>query len=283
MNFSNTSSATIDFDKQVPYLSFPVLEEIPFLRHGFSTKLGGVSEGIFESMNLGAEALIYKDEPEHVSENYKRISESIGIDPKSIVMSQQVHKDNILVVNQEDCGKGFDRQRDFSEIDGLVTNTPGVTLVTKYADCVPLYFVDPKHKVIGLSHSGWRGTVLQIGRKTIETMGRNFKSAPDDIIAVIGPSICSDCYEVGGDLIDEFHKAYPEHFDEIITESADGTYRCDLWRACEITMLQAGMKQENIHISGVCTSCHDDLLFSHRKTGGKRGSLAAFLAIADEQ
>lgn len=280
MTFKNSSTAFINQNREVPFLTFPVLSDISFLQHGFSTRLGGISTGIFASMNLGADSSTYVDDPANIQENYRRISESIGIDPNSIVISKQVHKTNIRLVDEKDCGKGLYKPRDYDEIDGLITNTPGVTLVTKYADCVPLFFVDPIKKAIGLTHSGWRGTVKKIGKITVQEMQIKFGCNPKAIIAVIGPSICSDCYEVGAEVAGEFLHAFEISGDnDIIRKNENGKYQCNLWAANHAVLSEAGLSPEHIHISGVCTSCNSELLFSHRKTNGKRGSLAAFLAI----
>lgn len=282
MTFINSTSARIDFSAETPLISFPVLSEFPFIRHGFSTKLGGVSEGIFATMNLGNELSRYADEPANIEENYRRIAKSIGIDVNSIVVSQQTHKTNIRVVDEKDRGKGLFHPRDYTDIDGLITDRPDITLVTKYADCVPLYFVDPVQKVIGLSHAGWRGTVSRIGKITVEALNKNFGSNPENIIAVIGPSICRECYEIGGDVADEFKKAFPDYREnKILTDKDNGKYLCDLWTANRTVLTEAGLNPDHIHISGVCTSCNSDLLFSHRRTEGKRGSLAAFLAMTN--
>jgi len=282
MKFENSSSAQIDFTKEVPYLTFPVLSEIPFLKHGFSTRLGGVSSGIFSSMNLGNNAAPVKDEASHVKENYKRISSSIGVNFSSLTLTDQVHKTNIRLITKEDCGKGISRPSDYEKIDGFITNVPNITLVTKYADCVPLFFVDPKKKAIGLTHSGWRGTVMKIGKITVNAMKDHFGSVPEDIIAVIGPSICSDCFEIGEEVADEFKKTFPDNWESDILIAKDHKkYQCDLWTANRIVLLEAGLKPENIHCSNVCTACNTDLFFSHRKTMGNRGSLAAFLAISE--
>jgi YfiH family protein len=282
MTFENSSTAHIDINLEVPYITFPVLSEFSFLRHGFSTRLGGVSEGIFSSMNLGSEFSPYIDAPANILENYRRIADSIGFEVETVVVSHQVHKTNIRVVDEKDCKKGLLVPRDYEEIDGLITNKPNITLVTKYADCVPLYFVDPVKKAIGLTHSGWRGTVNKIGKITVEEMQQNFDSNPKDIIAVIGPSICSDCYEVGEEVADGMKAAFPKEWDNnILTLIRDGKYLCNLWAACRYGLLEAGLSPEHIHTSNVCTSCNSDLLFSHRKTQGKRGSLAAFLTMKE--
>lgn len=284
MTFENSNTAQIDLNREVPYLTFPVLSKIPFLRHGFSTKLGGVSKDMFATMNLGSETSLYQDDPANIEENYRRIADSIGFDVNNVVVSMQVHKTNIKVVDENDCGKGLFKPRDYDEIDGLITNRPNITLVTKYADCVPLYFVDPVNKAIGLSHSGWRGTVQKIGRITVEAMQKQFNSRLDDIVAVIGPSICMNCYEVGEETALEFLRAFPDNAeDSILKVMGNGKYLCNLWEANRVVLSEAGLEPRNIHISGVCTSCHSDLLFSHRKTQGKRGSLAAFLTLINEK
>jgi uncharacterized protein, YfiH family len=282
MKFENSDSSQIDFNMEVPHISFPVLIQIPFVRHGFSTRLGGVSEGFFSSMNFGVDTSPYQDDPENIKENYKRIAKSIGVDPNSFVVSKQVHKTHIRVVEEKDLGKGVTVPADYSEIDGLITNKPGITLVTKYADCVPLYFVDPKKKAIGLSHSGWRGTVKKIGKITVEEMQKAYGSNPEDIFTVIGPSICKDCYEIGAEVAEEFLMAFPDAYEKGILKNKDnGKFQCDLWAANREVMLEAGLKGDNIHISNVCTCCNSDWLFSHRITGFQRGSLAAFLAITE--
>ena len=289
MKFENNLKAQIDLNSKVPYITFPVLSQIPFIQHGFSTRLGGVSCGIYSTMNLNSDSSLDQDDEKNIMENFRRISYEIGVDLESIVVSKQVHKTNVRLVDENDRGKGLLRPRDYDEVDGLITNSPQVTLVTKYADCVPLFFVDPKKKAIGLTHSGWRGTVKKIGKITVEKMQEHFDSNPEDIISVIGPSICSACYEVGEEVAVEFLNAFPKDGnnkiiqnnknDKIIQNNKNGKYQCDLWAANQAVLEEAGLLPENIHISGVCTSCNSDLLFSHRKTGGKRGSLAAFLAI----
>jgi polyphenol oxidase len=283
MVFKNSDTARLDLTMEVPFITFPELSKIPFLKHGFSTRLGGVSEGMFATMNFGSETSSYADSSANIEENYRRMAASIGFDVTKLVVSLQVHKTNIRVVDEKDYGKGLFVQRDYDEIDGLITNKPGITLVTKYADCVPLYLVDPVKKAIGLSHSGWRGTVLKIGKVTVEEMKKNFGSDPADLIAVIGPSICSNCYEISEEVAEEFRNSFSEcEKHDILTSRGNGKYLCNLWSANREVFLEAGLSPNNIHVSEVCTSCNSDLLFSHRKTQGKRGNLAAFLTIAEE-
>ena len=261
----------------VTYLSYPRLERESAIVHGFSTRLGGVSEGCLGSMNL---SFSRGDNPENVLENYRRISRAIGFPVESIVTSDQTHTTNVRQVGKEDCGCGVLTPRTFHDIDGLITNEPGVTLATFYADCVPLYFYDPTHKAIGLAHSGWRGTVGKIGKKTVERMEETYGSNPADIRAVIGPSICQDCYEVSVDVIDEFRQAFSEEsWPELFYEKADGKYQLNLWKANELIFREASILPEHIAVTDLCTCCNPTLLFSHRASHGKRGNLGAFLML----
>ena len=255
----------------VPYLSYPVLENLGIVNHGFSTRLGGVSKGNCASMNISTTR---GDDPAAIKENARRIAQAIGVEPESMVYTHQTHTVNVAVVREGDQGKRF------METDGMVTNVPGICLVTFYADCVPLYFVDPVKKAIGLSHSGWRGTVHRMGKATVEKMQETYGSDPADIIAAIGPSICQDCYEVSEDVIGEFRKEFEEEvLPELFYEKGKGKYQLNLWRANEEVLLDAGVLKEHIAVTNLCTHCNPEILFSHRTTGNKRGNLSAFLAL----
>ena len=261
----------------VVYYTFPAFDALPFVRHGFSTRLGGVSEGDYSSMNV---SFTRGDREEAVRENYRRLGEAIGFDCESLVCSDQTHTTNVRVMTEEDRGKGFARPKDYRDVDGMITNVPGLTLATFYADCVPLYFVDPVKRAIGLSHSGWRGTVGKIGKKTVERMEETYGSNPADIRAVIGPSICQDCYEVSVDVIDEFRQAFSEEsWPELFYEKADGKYQLNLWKANELIFREASILPEHIAVTDLCTCCNPTLLFSHRASHGKRGNLGAFLML----
>ena len=263
--------------KDVIYLTYPALEETHTVVHGFSTRLGGVSQGIYSSMNL---SFTRGDEEKAVKENYRRIAEAIGFSYDSIVCSDQTHTTNVLRVGQKDCGNGITHPRPYTDVDGLITDEPGVTLATFYADCVPLYLVDPVRKAIGLSHSGWRGTVGKIGKVTVEAMVKEFGCKPENMIAAIGPSICMDCYEVSEDVANEFRNAYREEIWSRLMESkGNGKYQLNLWEACRENFLEASILPEHIHMPQICTCCNPEFLFSHRASKGKRGNLAAFLAL----
>lgn len=263
----------------VVYLSYSALADIPWLVDGFSTRIGGVSDGIWSSMNLNFNA---GDDPERVVENFYRFGNAIGVKPEKMVYSHQTHTTNVRVVDEGNLGMGILRERDYRDIDGIVTNVPGVCLVTSYADCVPLYFVDPVHRAIGLSHSGWRGTVGNIAARTIERMTEAYGTKPGDLIACIGPSICQDCYEVSEDVALQFEDAYaPTEHEQILKKKEDGKYLLNLWNACRLNLLHAGVLEERIFMPDVCTCCNPDILFSHRASKGKRGGLCAFLGIRE--
>lgn len=262
---------------EVLYLSYPMLENTGLIKHGFSTRVGGVSEGIFSSMNLGFSR---GDREEAVRENFRRMAEAIGVEADSLVFAAQTHTTNVRQVTEADKGKGILCPVDYKDVDGLITNEKGICLTTFYADCVPLFFVDPVHKAIGLSHSGWRGTVGKMGQETLRSMKAAYGTEAGDVIAAIGPSICQDCYEVSEDVIDRFREAFAkENWDRIFYRKENGKYQLDLWKANEIVLLEAGVKKEHLAVTNVCTNCNSDVLFSHRATKGERGSLAAFLAL----
>lgn len=270
----------INIKNQVPYLTYPALEKTGAVVHGFSTRLGGVSEGVCSSMNL---SFTRGDAPEAVHENYHRIADAIGFPYESIVCSDQTHTTNVLHVTAADRGNGITRERQYTDVDGLITNEPGVTLATFYADCVPLFLVDPVKNAIGLSHSGWRGTVGNIGGRTVEKMTEKFGSDPKDIVVAIGPSICMDCYEVSEDVATEFKNAYaPALWDKILLDKGNGKYQLNLWEACRENFLGAGILPEHISMPEICTCCNPEFLFSHRASKGKRGNLAAFLMLKDQ-
>lgn len=260
------------------YLSFSSYEALPYIRHMFTTREGGVSKDIYESLNL---SFTRGDDETAVLENYRRVAQALGTSIDHIVTSDQTHTTNVRPVGKEDLGKGITRPRDYKDVDGMITDQPGVLLATFYADCVPLYFVDPVHKAIGLSHSGWRGTVGRMGQATVEAMERSFGSQPKDLLCAIGPSICQDCYEVSRDVAEAFIFAFPTHEKEILQAGALGKYQLDLWKANEIVLTEAGVLKEHIDLAGLCTCCNSSLLFSHRASKGKRGNLGAFLMLTE--
>lgn len=258
----------------VHYLTYNKLSDIDFINHAFSTRLGGVSEGIFESMNLSFE----HDDFDCVTENYKRFCKAAKFDFDTLVASSQDHHTFVRVCTKNECGIGIYRLKDIESVDALVTNEQGVTLVTYYADCTPLFFVDVKRKAIGLAHAGWRGTVGKIGEQVIRTMRVNFGTDPADVVCAIGPAISKCCYEVDKPCADNF---YALNLDDskFIFPKADQKFMVDLLECNRQILLSSGVKAENITLSDLCTKCNSDLLWSHRATAGKRGTMSAFMTI----
>ncbi len=261
----------------VTFLTFPALTETGMVRHAFSTRMGGVSEGPYATMNF---SYTRGDDPKAVDENYTRMAHALGVDRDKMTLTWQTHTTNVRRVSPEDVGKGVARERDYRDVDGLITDMPGVTLVTFFADCVPLYFVDTKNRAIGLSHSGWRGTANRMGRVTLEAMRREFGTDPKDVVAAIGPSICRDCYEVGPEVIEEFEKTFaPAQYERLFYRKPNGKFQLDLWEANRIILEEAGVPKERISVTDICTHCNPDLLFSHRTCADRRGNLCAFLCL----
>ena len=264
--------------EEVEYLTFPLLEQTGLVRHLFSTRIGGVSEGIYSSMNL---SYTRGDRKEAVDENFRRIAGVLGCGVEDIVCSDQTHTTNLRVVSHEDGGKGIVMPKDYRDVDGLLTDEPGLVLATFYADCVPLYFVDMKNRAVALAHSGWRGTVTRMGRCVIEKMQEVYHTKAEDIVAAIGPSICQDCYEVSEDVAEAFLAEFckPGQGQEILISKGNGKYQLDLWRANEIILTEAGVPREQIQVTDLCTCHNSEYLFSHRASQGKRGNLGAFIGL----
>lgn len=280
LHYKNQEQIFREIETDTPYLEYPLFQNTGIVRHGFSTRLGGVSEGCYSSLNL---SFTRGDREEAVRENFRRMGNALGVRCEDMVFTQQTHTTNVRVVTDQDRGMGIVRPRSYADVDGLVTNVPGICLVTFFADCVPLYFLDPVKKVISLSHSGWRGTVGKIGRRTVELMQEQYGCSPADILAAVGPSICQDCYEVSEDVIVQFREHFAEKdWPELFYKKENGKYQLDLWKANELVFLEAGIHKEHIAVTNLCTHCNSDILYSHRTTGDKRGNLCAFLALKEE-
>lgn len=277
MNFQS-KTMTLNNADTVPYLTYNSLSEIKLINHAFSTRLGGVSEGEFTSMNM---AFNRGDNPENVTENYKRICKSAGFDFDSLTASAQDHNTFVRAVTSENKGVGIYKPRDLQSVDALVTNEKGVTLVTYYADCTPLFFVDIKQKAIALAHAGWRGTVGRIGEKVVKKMTELYGTNPADIVAAIGPAISVCCYEVDKPCADNFYALSDLDSSRFVFPKDNGKYMIDLLETNKQILIAAGVKNENITISDICTNCNSELLWSHRATKGKRGTMSAFMCIVD--
>lgn len=283
----------------LPYLAFPLLEDLPFIRHMFTTRAGGVSEGVCATLNL---SFSRGDKEEAVRENFRRVAEELGAKEERFVFTDQTHTTNVRIVTEEDAGKGLTRPKDYRDADGLVTNIPGIVLSVFTADCVPVFLADPVRRAIGLVHSGWRGTAGRIAEKALGIMREQYGTDPADVICAVAPSICQDCYEISRDVAEIFGEAFAGREDEILTsllqQGADDPvtnylasagcssgqpedkFHLDLWQANRIVLEEAGVLPSHIAVTDICTCCNPELLFSHRASHGKRGNLGAFMMIA---
>ncbi len=273
----NINSKTMTLNgTDVPYLTYNRLSEIPFIRHAFSTRLGGISQDEFTSMNL---SFGRGDPEENVTENYKRFCKAVGFEYKSLVASAQIHETLVRKVTAKDRGVGIYKPKDMPSVDALITNDPEVTLVTYYADCTPVFFVDVKNKAIGLAHAGWRGTVGNIVCEVLKSMKEEFGTNPEDLLCAIGPVIGVCCYEVSADCADEFRKLFDNDSKVINPTDKPDKFMIDLALANSLLLQRAGVNSDNIVISDLCTKCNSDLLWSHRATNGKRGTMSAFMCL----
>jgi YfiH family protein len=261
----------------IPFLSFRPLEDSGLVHHGFSVREGGVSTGPYASMNL---SFTMGDSKENVLENYNRMALALDVERAQMTSVWQAHTNHIKVIEATDIGKGITRPKEPEEIDGMVTNMKGVTLVTLHADCLPLYFLDPVNQAIGLTHSGWRGTAQAIGIKTLEAMGKAFGSRREDLLVCIGPGIGRTAFEVGPEVVEAFVELLGEkRAGDVLMPLQLGTSMLDLTLANEMLFLEAGIRRECLFTADLCTFSRPDLFFSHRRDGNVRGSMAAFLSL----
>lgn len=266
---------------ETPYFTISSWEDlVPNLSVGFSTKIGGTSVDKYKSMNL---ALHVNDSEESVVNNRKILSKKIDFSFDAWTCAEQVHCCNIEVVNNSNRGRGRLEQKDaISRTDGLVTDLSDILLTSYYADCVPLYFIDPKQKVIGLAHAGWKGTLFSIGSKMIELYVSNFDSKREDIRVAIGPSIGQCCYEVNSEIIDRFTETLGTLPVDSVINKKQGSYNIDLKSINYQIIKSAGITPENIELSSWCTSCNSDLFFSYRRDKGITGRMASWIGFKEE-
>ena len=270
-----SSVMDLNIKNALGYLTFRELEDISFIRHCFSTRMGGVSSGEFTSLNM---SFGRGDPDENVTENYRRLCEAVGIPFESLTASSQDHHTFVRRVTKNDRGVGIYRPKDMQSVDGLITNETGVALVTYFADCTPLMFVDKKNRAIGSAHAGWRGTVGCIGDKTIVKMTEEFGTDPADLTVTIGPAIGKCCYEVDDPVASKV-EALGLDTGKLLFPKGGGKYMLDLLETNRQIIIRAGVPEENIIKSDVCTRCSNDLIWSHRATGGKRGGMCGMISM----
>ncbi|MBQ8164538.1 MAG: peptidoglycan editing factor PgeF [Clostridia bacterium] len=267
----------------VELLKFDALSEKKNIVHCFTTRAGGVSGGGCESLNMSFKR---EENRKNVSENIKRVAEAAGVDFDSVTMVPQVHGGKVRVVTEEDRGKGVSRESFDEGYDAMVTNIKGVTLATIHGDCIPVFLYDEKACCIGMIHSGWRSTHARISRNAVVAMVENYGSKPEDIIAVIGPGICQNCFEASDDVYEAFAEEFGKEFTDDLSVCRPDLTRKGKWYISlpgivYKTLIAAGVLPGNIIRSGVCTCCEEnrDKYFSHRREHGKTGAMSGFIML----
>lgn len=250
------------------YLVFEHLNQAG-LKHGVSSRHGGVSPKPFDSLNLGAKTA---DRDENVAENRRLFCEAVNVEANRLVTGGQVHGSDIAIVTEKDA------MTRIPHVDALVTNCLGLPLMLVYADCVPLLFYDPRRKVVAVSHAGWKGTFLGIAGKTILAMQRHFGSDPADCLAAIGPSIGPDDYEVDTPVMEQILSAWNEA-GSFSTATVPGRWQLDLWKWNTVQLQAAGVPNPNIVCSNISTRSHSSDFFSHRASGGVTGRFGALISL----
>lgn len=264
---------------KLTFLLSPNLSQTTRLIHATSTRNGGVSSGNYKSLNLSFHV---GDEQENVIRNYRILSRALDFNLRSLTTCQQIHHNTVALVDKshfkKDC---FLPQNAIPETDALVTDVPGITLMTRYADCVPLFFYDPKTNTIAIAHAGWKGTLAHIARKTVEVLVNEYHCKPEHILSAIGPSIGPCCYQIGSTMADEAVKELSGQ--ECLKEASDGSIYFNLWKANEKQLKDTGIKDDHLHCAGLCTSCNVDLFFSYRKEERVTGRFGALIGLREER
>jgi len=258
------------------YLTVPSFDETGLVKHGFSTRIGGISTDDLGPLNL---SFTRGDVHHNVRVNYELFCKGLGIDYRDLVFSDQTHTANCMAVTKRHCGMGFSRKQTYSDIDALMTNKRGVPLVTLFADCVPVLLLDIKTPAISAVHAGWRGTVGEIAKIAVKNMTSEYGTDPKNILAAIMPSIGKCCFEVGGEVAEEFEKVFVDKLTPFVERVNNGKSYIDMQGINRVQLINAGVLAENITVTDLCTKCNSDVFHSHRAAGDKRGSLAAIIEL----
>lgn len=260
-------------DKDFKYITFPSFEKYNDITHGFTTRYGGVSNGPFESMNIGFST---GDSDENVTRNIEIMAEKFNIKTDDIVATNQTHTNTIKYINEEYKGMVFE-ESPFTDVDGIYTDRKNIALMSFHADCTPIFYYDPVKKVVALAHAGWKGTLLNITGKMVRTFVNDFNSDPSHIQTAIGPSLDMNCFEVDKDVADMFLTENKDF--EQFMKIKGPKFHFNLWEINKYLLMKEGIKEDNIEVSGLCTKCNNDMFFSHRGQGGKRGLLAGVIMM----
>ena len=252
------------------------LLDSPAISHGFSTRLGGVSPAPWDSLNLDDRR---GDDLANVQENFRRLCAALHTDAQRVVLSRQIHRDDVRLVTAADAGKGLWIPQDYDSADALVTDVPGLSLIVFSADCNVLLLHDPVRRVVGAAHAGWRGTAAGIAATTVQTMCTAYGCRPADIRAAVGPAIGQCCFETDGDVPDALHAALGPAADPYMTWNGQ-KWHIDLKAVNALWLQKAGVR--HIDLCGDCTYCRPDLYWSHRRMALRRGEQAALISLRED-
>lgn len=251
----------------VSFYTFDSLNHTHEIIHAISTRHGGVSPAPFDTLNLSRNV---GDELPNVDANLKRLHDTLLIDATKTVDASQAQADALALVDERHCGMRI------KNVDALLTNTPNLPLLLRFADCVPIFLYDPAHRAIGVIHAGWRGTVLKIVTRAAQSMFDSFGTRPRDLIACIAPSIGPCCYRIGDEVMARVRAAFA-NADELLIQQASGGIHFDLWQANAQQLRALGVEQ--IEMANLCTAHRTDDFFSWRAEQAKTGRFGAVIAL----
>lgn len=254
------------------FVRFPHFDGIDFQIHGITTRKGGVSQGALATLNMGRRGV---DMEAHLAENHRRVAEALGVSPGSFVFSAQVHGTAVRQVTRENC------REPLADTDALMTNVPGITLATVYADCMPILLLDPVNRAIGMAHAGWRGAVQGIGPRLVAAMAESYGSKPQNLLAALGPAIGPCCFEIGPEVAEAFSSLGTDTECARWLHYRNGACTGDLGALNRDLLLRAGLAPEAVRSADLCTRCRADLFYSHRRDQGNTGRMAAIMAIQE--
>jgi YfiH family protein len=254
-----------------------LLTETGLVKQGFSTRMGGISLNSYASLNL---AFHVGDVSERVNYNRLIFSNSLGINKDDWVTLSQVHSDQVICITQEDKGKGADSLLTVAgKGDAMITNHKGIPLATFYADCIPLFILDEQHGAIGLAHAGWKGTLQEIGVKTLASMKIKFGTKPEACKVAIGPGIGQCCYQVDQEISQLFWEKFAFEKRMLKNSRITDRWMLDLKLANWLQFSKLGIRDEHISVSALCTNCCQQLFYSFRGSGGVTGRMGALLML----